>query len=151
LYPAQRGTERTQENSRKISTHARFNKLLLGENDRNYTLGNRLRLSTWLNAKHFGWIEPTTGLVAQFSGKISGEDVDLKVPLAFPYPAPVTKPDLFGGQEVSVLFGVKLIQPDGRLAGTALVFGGSLPLYQSLNGPQPKETWRSNLALKFGF
>jgi hypothetical protein len=29
LYPAQRGTERTQENSRKISTHARFNKLLL--------------------------------------------------------------------------------------------------------------------------
>jgi len=31
--------------------------LRLGESDRNYTLGNRLNLSGWLNAKHFGWVE----------------------------------------------------------------------------------------------
>tara|TARA_Y100000588_G_C14014474_1_gene821459 strand:- start:426 stop:647 length:222 start_codon:yes stop_codon:yes gene_type:complete len=73
------------------------------------------------------------------------------VPLAFPYPAPVTKADLFGGQEVSALFGAKLTQSNGQLAGTALVLEGSLPLYQSLNGPQPKEIWRSKLALNYSF
>lgn len=121
--------------------------LRLGETDRDYTLGNRVALSTWARRPVTDWLEPSLTLIAQRWGRIDGEDASIRgdtpdAPSAFPYPAAVTDPSKFGGQKVVALVGTALRLPGETLSGHRLDVEFGLPLYQSLNGPQPKEIWR---------
>lgn len=125
-----------------------FGKIRTGKNSRGYRLGDMLIFSTWLQAKPFSWFEPSVKLVTQFWGRIDGKDGALLVPGPFPFPAPVTNPNFFGGTKVSILAGARLSWPTGFLKDSfiarflerqSIEIEVGPPIYQSLNGPQPEE------------
>ena len=120
-------------------------KVRLGENDRDYRLGNRFDIAVWLKTKPHPWLEPSLKLGFQTWGRIHGEDKDLKVPNppGFPFPAAVTDPSKFGGDKLVATLGISFSGPDDHLLEhQSLQFDWGGPVYQSLNGPQPKEVWR---------
>lgn len=114
-------------------------KLRLGKNDRNYTLGNRASLSTWAESTHHPWIHPKAKLAFQHWNRIDGEDSELTVPGDFPYPASITNPDFFGGRKLNATLGVLIGGKNSPLRGHSLDIEMGKPVYQNLNGVQPKE------------
>ena len=111
-------------------------KLRLGENDRDYTLGNNFSLSGWARLTTLEWFQPSAQLSYWYSGKINGMDSDLEVPGPFPYPAPVVDPDRFGGHQVDLKFGIR-IPILKKIQHVELLY--SVPVYRDLNGPQSGE------------
>ncbi len=123
-------------------------KLRLGENDRGYTLGDRLSASTWLRLTTLKYIQPSLKLNYRYWEEISGNDPSLSVPGPFPYPAPVVAPKLFGGEiaDLTVAVRLPLMSPHRHMD---LEF--SKPVYQSLNGPQSSEDYRIAAHISFEF
>jgi hypothetical protein len=121
-------------------------KLRLGENDREYRLGNRVSALAWLRLTTLSYIQPSLKLKYRYWGEIRGEDESLSVPGPFPYPAPVVDPSLFGGEIVTLSLGLK-IPIFNRYRYIDLEFGK--PVYQSLNGPQSSEDYRFSIGFSF--
>lgn len=110
-----------------------------GKNDRNYRLGNNINFTSRYKINLSESIQTSAGLTFQYSDSIHGRDSDLIVSSPFPYPAGITNPNLYGGKKINLKLGLTWkIADDIRLN---IEFGK--PLYQNLNGPQPKEKWRS--------
>ena len=118
-------------------------KLRLGENDRDYTLGNNLSLSGWARLTTLEWLQPSAQLSYWYSGKINGMDSDLEVPGPYPYPAPVVDPNRFGGHQVDLKFGIRI--PIIKKAQHVELFY-SIPVYRDLNGPQSGEEYTFGLS-----
>lgn len=113
----------------------------VGKNDRNYRLGNSYSLAGRYNFTLSPTLQPFIGLELMHSQAIHGRDVALLVDLPFVYPASITDPKLYGGDKLN-----------GKLGFTwqftrhfMLSVEVAKPLYQDLNGPQPKENYRSAL------
>ena len=117
-----------------------FGKIRTGRNARDYSLGNLMVVSLDASVRPARWVEPLMGVRMQFWEDIEGADASLQLAPGV-FPAPVTNPDLFGGRKVNLLAGARLILPES-LGGQSVSVAGGWPIYQSLNGPQPKETWR---------
>ncbi|MDA9367927.1 hypothetical protein N9872_01445 [Paraglaciecola sp.] len=123
--------------------------LRLNENDRDYRLGHKFSLGSWIKFTSLGPIEPGIRLAYRWQGKISGEDTDLSVPVpAFPYPAPVVDPDDFGGQQVDLAVFARL--PLGT-NGWYVEANYSQPVYRDLNGPQSSEKFHTNITIGTSF
>ena len=93
-------------------------------------------------------VKPGIRLDYRWRDDIDGEDLSLRVPIpAFPYPAPVTNPSAFGGEQLD--FTVFLRVP---LAGQ---WYGELsyarPLFLDLSGPQSSEKYHFSLELGTSF
>ncbi len=124
-----------------------FAKTRMGKNDRDYRLGNRFAVSVWNKwyvNEHF---HPLAKVVFQDWGHIFGQDDEITVPHAkFPYPAGITNPHNYGGQKINLVVG-----GDIYLGTQVLTLEVGAPIYQNLNGIQPKETvhfslsWQSHL------
>ena len=124
------------------------NRTRLGENNRNYRLGDSLTLSAWLTKPVSKWLAPSAKLVFRSWGRIEGRDEELlppNLPPEFPFPAAVTDPSKFGGKKLNLHGGSRLTWPGGWLANGAFEGDIAVPIYQSLNGPQPKEIWRCEM------
>ena len=130
-------------------------KLRTGRNPASYRLGHRLVASDWLRTRPFAWLEPSMRVSAEIWGRIRGRDKRLPGPPALPgFPTPVVDPSLFGGEKVLLLGGLRLHWPEGLAHGWGDRFfrGQSIeaeagrPVYQNLNGPQPEEDWRIQVA-----
>ena len=138
-----------------------FGKIHLGRNSRNYSLGDRLIVSTWLKAMPVDWLEPSLSVSVVYWDNIDGQDDELTTALPPPlrFPAPVTDPSLFGGTKVNLLGGIRFFWPNENanneiskfLERQSVGIGGGVPLYQALNGPQPEEDWELNLDWKLKF
>ena len=114
-------------------------KIRLGENDRDYSLGNRFSASTWLRFNKLEWLKPSIKLIYEYSKSIDGKDIDLLVPGAFPYPASVTNPKMYGGKQARVVLGFKIpVFAKGNYVELEI----GKPFYESLNGPQTREDIR---------
>lgn len=114
-----------------------------GKNDRNYRLGNNYSLAGRYRFQLTPDLQTFIGGEVQHTQAIDGQDDVLLVPAAFIYPASITNPKYFGGNKVSFKTGV-----NWRLSQQYSVsIYGSKPLYQNLNGPQPKENWRAGIQL----
>jgi len=112
-----------------------FTKLRTGKNERDYRLGNNFSASLWNTWYVNETIHPLVKLVYQDWGHIKGQDNDLLVPNpAFPYPAGITNPDNYGGQRITIATGGDIMLGTQKYS---LEIG--LPVYQRLNGVQPKE------------
>ena len=112
-----------------------------GKNNRNYRLGNNYGLKGRYKIELLPSVEAFVGLAYLYSAKISGSDDVLMINKKFPYPASITNPNLYGGKKLNLRVGLNMQMPyDFRLN---VEFGK--PIYQSLNGPQPKEQWRSSI------
>ncbi len=122
-------------------------KFRLGRNSRDYSLGDVLQISACFKVKPRPWIEPSITFRSTFWKKIDGIDSDLPSPRL----VPVATPEFFGGSKVNALFGLKLLAPEGIFKGQSLNMEGGLPVYQYLNGPHPKETWRIHVGWNWNF
>lgn len=124
-------------------------KIRTGKNDRGYRLGNYWRFSGQYDFAQQFWGQPYVGLAYEDRQKIHGQDDEVTLSGAFPYPASITNPDLFGGSQLDAKLGIAWFSgvggpgAEGRHALTAEV---GVPVYQSLNGPQPRETWQLRLS-----
>jgi hypothetical protein len=123
-------------------------KVRTGRNDRDYRLGNRFSLSSWLRLKSFKWVEPSIKLDYKNWESIRGADTDIQVPGAFRFPAPVTNPDLYGGKQVDLLLAFRFPVPG---SAQAIEIEVGRPVYQSLNGPQSAEEYQVGLLLDLDF
>ncbi len=112
-----------------------------GTNDRDYRLGNNYSLSGRYKVDLSSRLQGYVGLAGQYSDSIHGQDDSLLAgDPATLYPASITNPDLYGGKKISASLGLLWkITKDYQL-NIAL----GKPIYQNLNGPQPKEKWRSS-------
>ena len=123
-------------------------KIRLGKNDRNYRLGNNFTISSWAGLNSSQWIQPSIRVSYKNWGRIHGADTELMVPGAYPFPAPVTDPHLFGGKQLEAVLGLKfpLFSPRRYIE-----FEFGTPFYQSLNGPQTGEEYHFAVTFGFGF
>ena len=118
-----------------------------GTNSRGYRLGNNYSLAGRYKFNFSKILKPYIGLGARYSDSIHGADTSLLVPGAYPYPAPITNPDLYGGIKIGAQAGIVWhMSHRYRLAAEI-----GKPLYQNLNGPQTKEDWQSSILLSRPF
>jgi hypothetical protein len=122
----------------------------IGDTGRGYTLGDRVSISSWIKTRPLQWLEPSFTVTAQIWDRIEGVDKDFANPPGGFFPATVADPSKYGGEKVSVTFGTSLIG-SGRFERHTLDVAGGIPVYQRLNGPQPQETWRLNVAWSLDF
>jgi hypothetical protein len=120
--------------------------LRTGKNDRGYRLGNYWRLSGQYDIQGFDWGQPYIGAAYEDRQAIHGQDDDLTQAGAYPYPASITDPDLFGGRQLDLKIGVRW-----SVAGHRFSSELGVPLYQHLNGPQPREQWQLRVIYELGF
>lgn len=117
--------------------------LRTGKNKRNYRLGNnyelkgKYRFALNRRAKLF------VGSEYSYLRRISGQDDEITVAGDFPYPVAITNPALYGGRKVSISVGA--VWEFSDTMNVTLDF--SKPVYEHLNGPQPKELWRTGLQI----
>ena len=123
-------------------------KMRLGENDRDYRLGNTVSASSWARLTTISWIQPSIKVGYRYWADIHGADTSLSVPGPYPYPAPVVDPSLFGGDQVDLLIGLR-IPVSGNERYFDLEFGK--PIYQSLTGPQSSEDYRFAVTFSSSF
>ncbi len=119
----------------------------MNRNDRDYRLGNRLLLSTEVRRVINRYLTAGIGIEYQNSADINGRDTEIIVPGPFPYPASITDPGNFGGELIRASGSLTL-----RLAErqSALITYGR-PVYQDLNGIQPKSKGRISVSWTLGF
>jgi len=122
-------------------------KYRLGENDRNYTLGNRISLSSLVKLKVHKNIFPSFKVNFLHWGKIDGQDDEITIPAQAPfiYPANITNPDYFGGEKINVTLGITLSGEGSILHGHQFEIKAGKPIYQNLNGIQHKESYHLNV------
>jgi hypothetical protein len=112
-----------------------------GKNDRNYRLGNNYSLAGRYNFTLSPSVRPFIGVEIMHSQAIHGRDEALLVEAPFAYPASITDPRLYGGDKLYGKVGFTWEFTDYLMLTVEL----AKPLYQNLNGPQPKEDYRSAL------
>jgi hypothetical protein len=128
-------------------------KIRTGKNDRSYRLGNYWRLSGQYDFAPQSWGQPYVGLAYEDRQQIHGQDDEVTVAGAFPYPASITNPELFGGSQVDAKLGIAWFSgvevPGVEVGRHALTAEVGVPVYQHVNGPQPRETWQLRLSYDF--
>ncbi|MFT4713132.1 MAG: hypothetical protein ACJAVI_001151 [Candidatus Azotimanducaceae bacterium] len=110
------------------------------KNDRDYRLGNHYSASTTFRFDALGIVAPYVGMEGRYLSKITGQDDAITVPTAFPYPASITNPNLYGGTSVNILTGAEV-----NLGINTWRLDLGYPVYQRLNGPQPQYKWKFSL------
>lgn len=117
--------------------------LRTGKNDRDYRLGHRLQVSGLMRSHHHNWISPYAKLSAHYAGGISGQDDEITVPGAYPYPASITDPDNFGSKGFNVALGAEF----GGMTTIEL----AMPLYEYRSGIQIRKTLQFTATWKAPF
>ena len=107
-----------------------------GDNDNNYTLGDRLELSGWGAYRLAPAWSTSLRLKWQTWGDVDGNDSKLN-----PRMVPTADPDLQGGTRADLLAGVNFYAPSGVFGGNRLAIEGGIPVYENLDGPQMSTEW----------
>lgn len=117
----------------------------LGENDQEYSFGNRLGFTNWLGYKLSDVFSPQLSLSFVSWGDISGESPDLAMANMNDVVHTVD-PDLKAGSRIDLGLGLNIQGPDGPLHDLRFGVNFDLPVYQNLDGPQ---MWNKGI-LTFG-
>tara|TARA_R110000868_G_scaffold235273_8_gene489111 strand:+ start:19949 stop:20977 length:1029 start_codon:yes stop_codon:yes gene_type:complete len=107
----------------------------MGENDQDYTFGNRLGFTNWLGYKLSDVFSPQLSLTFSSWGDISGESPDLAMGNANDVVHTVD-PNLKSGSRLDLGLGLNIQGPDGPLHDLRFGLNFDLPIYQNLDGPQ---------------
>ena len=108
----------------------------VGRNSREYTIGDRVEAAAWGAWAVREWFSPTLELGFNHWSNVSGADPDLN-----PAMVPTAHPSLRGGTRLDLSPGVTFYATRGRLAGNRVSAKMSLPLVESLVGPQLSTAW----------
>ncbi len=120
-----------------------------GQNDNDYRLGNNYGAAAFAQYAKNHWFQPGVRVNFREIESIKGGDTSLRVPAAFPYPASITNPDNYGGEKINISAILKVCpENDCRVSFTG-EYGE--PLFQNLNGIQPKDRRYASVsaAIKF--
>ena len=119
-----------------------------GKNDRDYRLGHKAGVSGWFQWKGFTGFSPGMRLQYRWRDTITGQDAALLVPNPqFPYPAPVTNPSAFGGEQIDLTVFVRVPLTDSWYTQASY----AQPLYLDLNGPQSSEKYHFSIEIGTSF
>jgi len=111
-----------------------------GNNARHYRLGNHYSAKISYHFMPSKFFTPYMGVEYRYLQQIIGQDDSLLVPTAFPYPASITNPKMFGGTSAYLVAGA-----DISVGGQKFKIDLGVPIYQNLNGPQPESNWKFSL------
>lgn len=109
----------------------------LGENGRGYRKGHDAEATGWFAVKPSDKVSLSVRALAKRFGNYSGADAAYGNPMM----VPTVRADLRGGTRVDLPLGLNVYFPDGPLKGHRIAAEWSLPLYQSLDGPQLQTDW----------
>jgi len=118
----------------------------LGENDRGYTVGDRLEGTGWLA------LRATDNLSFSARGKYqkwndhSGADSALN-----PMMVPTARTDLRGGKRFDIPVGLNYWVNSGSLSGFRILAEYDIPVWQSLSGPQLETTGIVTIGLQYSW
>jgi len=117
-----------------------------GENERDFSYGNRYSLNNWLGIKATEWLSFSVRIEGLAVSSIKGEDSNLN-----PMMVITADTDNSGGTYVNSGIGLNLYANQGALKN--MRFGGEFgyPLYQDLNGVQLKNQETLTLGLQYSF
>ncbi len=110
--------------------------LRIGKNSSDYALGDRLRLTGWGSRQLTEWVAVNGQVEGQIWGNIDGANPGLNPALV-----PTADPTLRGGKRVDVAIGLDFYVARGTAHGNRLAVVLTLPVYESLDGPQLETTW----------
>jgi len=108
----------------------------LGENDREWALGDLYKSTLWAGFNASDWVSASVAVQYSRWGNVEGFDPALD---AFANPANNTLAQ--GGWRVELPVGVNFIMPDGRFGGNRFGFQFLVPVHQNLDGPQLMHDW----------
>ncbi len=124
--------------------------LRLGENDQDYTLGNRFKFTTWGARKINNWISASARLEANSWADVDGASAAFAGPVAMRM-VPTVFTDLRGGSRVDIGLGINTSISNGSLKGLRLAVEGLAPVAQNLDGPQLETDWQIVAGLQYAF
>ncbi len=116
----------------------------LGENDRNYRLGNRYALNQWVGLKLSSRLSLGAKLEGVWTDEISGADPNLNTMMVI-----TADTNNSGGQLLNGGIGCNYYIPTGTLKNLRFGFEFGHPLYQDLNGIQLKNRETVTLGLQY--
>lgn len=102
----------------------------LGENDEDYSWGDKHELTAWIAYQWAPWISTSLRLKGITQQEIEGRDLNIAAPVT------TADPDHFGGERIDLLGGINIAIPSGRLKDHRFALEVGAPIYQDLNGPQ---------------
>lgn len=108
----------------------------LGVNSREYALGNQYGVTGWIAYEWLKWVSFSTRFEFSHTDKIYGYDPDIAL---FMNNDPGANTKNYGGQTATILAGLNLYTPKGRLKGNRLSVEMGAPFYQNLNGIQSSQ------------
>ena len=121
-------------------------RIRLNENSNHYRLGNQYRLTSWVARKWTDWLSVSARIDEQVLNAIHGAD-----PALDPEDEPTKDPGIQGGNRVDLSVGMNLYAPKGALKGHRLAIEGTLPMYQSFDGPQLQTRWQVHVGWQWIF
>lgn len=118
----------------------------LGENSHDYTLGDRLELTTWVSRVFSRVVSGSLRLAWEDWGNIDGADPRLNPALV-----PTADPHRRGGRRLDLFTGLNLRIPSGFLKRHRLAIEAGRPLYQDFDGPQLETDWKVTAGWQYMF
>ena len=107
-----------------------------GQNSEGYAIGESRSVELWGSWGVSDWLAPYTIATGTQWDDIDGSDSELN-----PMMVPTANPFLRGGRRLDFGLGVQAFASSGLLEDQRLAIQLSVPLYQSLNGPQLERDW----------
>lgn len=121
-----------------------------GKNDRGYHLGDRYGVNFWGQYFTRSYFHPGIKLAWQHTDPINGIDVDLLMPGRFPFPASITNPDFYGGDNINLSLMLKVCDYEAGCKRYAdLEF--TKPVYRDMTGIQPREDYQFSISFGIKF
>jgi len=117
-----------------------------GENDNDYTLGNRFLGTAWLQYRLFDRMSASVRVEAQRWGNVDGADPTLNPMMIY-----TADPNLRAGTRIDLPLGFNYYFMDGPLFDHRLAVEINLPIYQDLDGPQMETDWVLTLGWQKAF
>jgi hypothetical protein len=108
----------------------------LGDNDRDYRLGDGYRLSAWTQVKVTDWFGPSARFDWHAWDNIHGAD-----PAMNPARNPAFDASKQSGARLDFLLGLNFYVPKGLFKGTRMSVEGGVPIYQNIAGPNMGVDW----------
>lgn len=119
--------------------------LRLGENEYDYSLGNRIGFTTWGSYLLTSWLSTSLRLDFMSLGSIDEMDENIMAPVQ------TANPDFHGGTRLDALFGINLIGQSGFVKNQRIAAELGIPVYQDLNGPQLQTLSILTLGYQYAF
>lgn len=125
------------KNLNHVSFGANANTVIrTGTNDNGYRIGNSVSTSVFSKYARWAHFQPGVRLTYRKIQPIHGQDTSLQVPSAFKYPASITDSSNYGGDSATLSVNAKICPSYNCNTSFSVEF--SEPVYQNLNGIQPK-------------